>query len=63
MYGMRKDKKAKEVVRNSNIYKLLIMTENCTMILCPSNMWAIRIKAPYFILIKISAMFLEARQA
>ena len=23
------------------------MTENCTMILCPSNMWAIRIKAIY----------------
>ena len=39
------------------------MTENCTMILYPSNMWAIRIKAPYFILIKVSAMFFEARQA
>ena len=28
MYCMRKDKKEKEVVRNSNIYKLLIMTES-----------------------------------
>ena len=29
---MRKEKKEKEVVRKSNIHKLLIMTENCTMI-------------------------------
>ena len=33
------------------------------MILCPSNMWAIRIKAICLIPIKISAMFFEARQA
>ena len=32
MYCMRKEKKEKEVVRKSDIYKLLLMTENCTMI-------------------------------
>ena len=59
------NKKENEVVRKSNtyMYKLLVMIENCTMLLCPSNMWAIRIKAPYLIRIKISAMFLEARHA
>ena len=35
-------------------YKLLI-----AMISCPGYMWAIRIKAPYLILIKSSAMFFE----
>ena len=50
--------KEKEIVRKSNTYKLLI-----TMISCSSYMLVIRIKAPYLILIKISAMFFEAWQA
>ena len=33
------------------------------MISCPSYMWAIRIKAPYLILIKISAMLVETWQS
>ena len=40
-----KKKREKKNVRKSNTYKLLIMIENCAMILCLSNMWAIRINA------------------
>ena len=38
-------KKHEKIVRKSNTYKLLIMIENCAIILCPSNMWVISIKA------------------
>ena len=47
-------KKEREIVRKSNAYKLII-----AMISCPGYMWAIRIKAPYLLLIKSSAMFFE----
>ena len=48
-----KKKKLSEKVTLS--YKLLI-----AIISCPNYMWPIRIKAAYLILIKISAMFIEA---
>ena len=42
------------IVRESKTYKLLI-----AVISCPSNLWAIRIKA----INRISAMFIEGGQA